>query len=247
MFADTLLPLILTFCRIGGTALVLPGLSHSRVPVRVRLYFALTLSVAIGPLLVGNAVQQIAGTDSSRLVLAIVTETLIGLTFGLLARAMFEALQFAAVAMSNFVGFSNLLGVPLDGAEPVAALSSLITMTATVLLFMTDLHLLYFEGLALSYQVMPMGGQPDVRAFLLDLVEKLSGSFLVALQLSSPFLVYSLLINLLFGIANRLIPQIPIYFVSLPFVLAGGFVLLYLAVGGMMEVFIDAARAFLGR
>ena len=41
-------------------------------------------------------------------------------------------------------------------------------------------------------------------------------AFILALQISSPFIVYALIINLMVGIANKLIPQIPVYFISRP-------------------------------
>ena len=39
------------------------------------------------------------------------------------------------------------------------------------------------------------------------------------------------------GLANKLIPQIPVYFIATPFVLAGGFVILYLTIGESLRLF----------
>jgi flagellar biosynthetic protein FliR len=54
---------------------------------------------------------------------------------------------------------------------------------------------------------------------------------------ASPFLIYSLLVNLMFGIANRLVQQIPVYFVSMPFVIAGGLALLYFTASELIRIF----------
>ena len=52
-------------------------------------------------------------------------------------------------------------------------------------------------------------------------LEAISNAFLLGLQITSPFLVYTLIANLLVGIASRLTPQVPIYFVSGPLIVAG--------------------------
>lgn len=62
---------------------------------------------------------------------------------------------------------------------------------------------------------------------------------MVMLRLGSPFLAYSLLVNLAIGFINKLTPQIPVYFISLPFVIAGGMILLYLGAPVLLSLFAD--------
>ena len=45
---------------------------------------------------------------------------------------------------------------------------------------------------------------------------------MVVIRLGSPFIAYAILVNLAIGFVNKLTPQIPVYFISLPFVIAGG-------------------------
>ncbi len=59
------------------------------------------------------------------------------------------------------------------------------------------------------------------------LVDVLGSASLLALQVCSPFLVYAIVVNLLFGILNKLAPQIPVYFIYPPFIIAGALVLFY--------------------
>ena len=69
-------------------------------------------------------------------------------------------------------------------------------------------------------------------------------AFLLALQLAMPFLAYGLLINLGIGLANKMSPQVPVYFISMPYVIAGGLILLYGLGPDVVSIFIDhfAAR-----
>lgn len=73
---------------------------------------------------------------------------------------------------------------------------------------------------------------------LIQVADRLSEAFLIALRLSGPFVVYGIILNLAIGITNKLTPQIPVYFISLPFILAGGLLLLYFTAGDMLDQFI---------
>ena len=74
---------------------------------------------------------------------------------------------------------------------------------------------------------------------LVDVTDTVSESFFVVLRLGSPFVAYALLVNLAIGFVNKLMPQIPVYFISLPFVIAGGLILIYFGIGTMLSLFAD--------
>jgi flagellar biosynthetic protein FliR len=57
--------------------------------------------------------------------------------------------------------------------------------------------------------------------------------------LGSPFVAYAILVNLGTGLVNKLTPQIPIYFISLPFIITGGLVLMYFAIGNFLSLYAD--------
>jgi flagellar biosynthetic protein FliR len=154
------------------------------------------------------------------------------------------ALQFMAVGAAQLAGFSAL-GAPVEDAEAVPALATFITLTATVLLFATDQHWEVLRALLASYTVLPIHEPIATELGLARVADAFSSTFLLALQISSPFIVYALIINLMVGLANKLVPQIPVYFISMPFVLAGGLLLLYFTIGEALRLFIAAFIAWL--
>jgi flagellar biosynthetic protein FliR len=80
----------------------------------------------------------------------------------------------------------------------------------------------------------------------LDLLsEAISGSFFLVLRISGPFIVYAVVLNFAFGLVNKLTPQIPVYFVCLPFVIFGGLLLLYFAAGDFLNVFQNGMATWL--
>ena len=78
-----------------------------------------------------------------------------------------------------------------------------------------------------------------------QLVDHLSQAFTLALRIASPFVIYAVIVNLAVGLANKLTPTIPVYFISLPFVLFGGLLLLYLTSREMVLQFNIAFAAWL--
>ena len=91
-----------------------------------------------------------------------ISEIVIGVSIGLLSRLFFLALQFMAVAVASHVGLSGMLGPSVDEPGSVPAVSSLITLSATTLFFITDLHWEVFRGIFASYHALPVAGAINI-------------------------------------------------------------------------------------
>ena len=228
----------LAFCRIGACFLVMPGLSSVRVPMQIRLFVALA---ATGGLLVllWDQIYPYVDRRPGVLVPRIVSELLIGVLIGLLARLYILALQFIGAAIAMLVGYGGMSGPGIEDGEPQAALGAIISFSALLLLFIFDFHHEIIRALVASYQIAPLDVLFNPQSALIDITDTLSESFLVVLRLGSPFVAYSLLVNLTIGFVNKLVPQIPVYFISLPFVIAAGLIIFYFAIGTMLSLFAD--------
>jgi flagellar biosynthetic protein FliR len=228
----------IAFCRIGGCFMVMPGFSSARVPMQVRLFIAIA---ATGALLIHLWDQIVPFVDRRPEILlpTILSEMLIGVLIGLLARIYVLALGFIGAGMAMLMGFGGMAGAAITENEPEAALTALISFSALLLLFVFDFHHDIVKALVASYQVAPLNVFFNARAALVDVTDTLAESFLIMLRLGSPFIAYAILVNLTIGFVNKLTPQIPIYFISLPFVITGGLILLYWAVGTFLSLFAD--------
>lgn len=232
----TVLALFATFCRIGGCFMVLPGFSSFRVPLQIRLFLAVAISLALMPLLWDTIYPSVR--DGGRVYILLVgTEMLIGVTLGLIARYIVLALQYAGTAISMAIGFNSAPGGGLIENEAEGQITALITFAALFILFITDFHHMVIASLVRSYSFMPMGTEFDPRLALMTLTDTLAGSFMLVLRLASPFLVYGLIFNLSIGMVNKLAPQIPVYFISIPFILCGGLILLFFGINTFLTLF----------
>lgn len=234
---DTVMLTFVLFCRIGGCLMFMPGFSSSRIPAQARLFLAFATTLALAPLLLPKLAETITGFSPLPGFRILVSESLIGITIGLMGRVFFLALDFMGTAVASFLGFSNVPGVPLESAEPNPTIAALITLTAVTLFFLTDLHWEVLRGLVASYRVLPVAEGYSAQFGLVQFSNALSDAFMLAIQISAPFIIYSVAINVLFGIINKLTPQIAVYFVSLPFVVLGGLFVLYFTLGELLTIF----------
>lgn len=244
---ELLLSVILLFCRIAGCLMAMPGFSSSRVPIQIRLFLALGITLALAPLLTPGIKQAMPDLSPVRVLVAIGSETGIGLLIGLGARIFFAALSFIGTAIAMYVGFNGMPDSFIEDGEPQPAFATLITLTATLLFFVSGLHIEVLKALIDTYSVIPAGGAFPTDASLNKIASTLTDAFMLALQISGPFLVWSLIINLLFGLLNKLTPQVPVFFISIPFVLAGGLVLAYFTIGEVLRLFVSGFGLWIWR
>jgi flagellar biosynthetic protein FliR len=238
--SETVLLTFLLFCRIGTCLAFMPGFSSQRVPVQARLFLAIAVTLTLAPILLPGLAGEVGELRPEHGLFFMITEVTTGMMIGMLGRVFFLALSFAGVALASFAGFSNLPGIPLDSAEPNPTLSAIILTTATVMFFSADLHWEVLRGLIESYAVLPVSAGYDARFGLVQFVDATTKAFLLAVQITAPFIVFSIGINFLFGVMNKFTPQIAVYFISLPFVMMGGLLLLYFTIGELLMVFMKA-------
>lgn len=228
--------IFLVFCRIGACLMIAPGFASERVPVRVRLLIAVAVSLALFPSLAGAIAETLAGATVDRMVLMGAREFLVGVAFGLLARFFFLALETLITTVNMTIGLGNIFSAAVD-TEPTPALSTFIVTAALTLMFLTDQHLELIHGIFSSYQIAPLSDSFSKTYFLSDFGETLAQAYVLALRISSPFLLFAIVVNLGFGFLARLTPQAPVYFISAPFMIVAGLYAILLVSGDFLAVF----------
>ncbi|WP_208975936.1 flagellar biosynthetic protein FliR [Pseudovibrio exalbescens] len=239
-----LLSAFVIFCRVGGCLMVMPGFASPRVALRVRLFIALSATLAITPLLLSQVQPAVAQADTGQLVRIILAELIIGIVIGLFGRAFFAMLQMLMGAAANATSFN--MPVPMvEDNEQVPPLAAIVTLSATAMLFISDAHIDVFMAIAQSYAAVPVEGAFMPNAATLQLADRLTQGALLALRITAPFFVYGVIINLSLGLTNRLMPQLPVYFVGLPIIVLGGVFVLYLTISEMISLFFNGLGMWL--
>lgn len=234
----TILALFLAFCRMGGCVMTLPGFGSARIPPQIRLFAAIALSMAVLPVL-WDSIYPRASAPGATYIGLVVTELLIGIMYGLIARIYTLGLQFAGAVLTTSIGFSAPGGHDILEDTQDTQLTSMLMFSGLLLLFMMDFHHVVFKALIESYEATPVGAIIDPQKMLITLTDTLRASTMIMLRLASPFLIYGLMFNIAVGLINKLSPQIPVYFISTPFLLMGGIFLLYLSIAALVRQFAE--------
>lgn len=228
---------MLVFSRLGTMIMLMPALGEASIPPRVRLIFALLLTGIMMPLVsdsFGAIPQTVPG-----LAMAVFFEVAIGLFVGLSARVVMSALQVAGniIAMQMGLSFAQTVD-PTQGTQGVIV-STFFSMLAVTLIFATNLDHLLVAAMRDSYELFKPGQALPVGDFSQMMVKAVSGAFRLGVQLSAPLVVFGLVFYVGIGILSRLMPQIQIFFITVPANIGFGFALLFLILGAMMSWFLQ--------
>lgn len=236
---------LLVFCRLGSAIMLLPGFGEIYIPMRARLMMALAFSLILSPVITMPAVP----TTVFGLIGLISAEILIGLFMGGLSRMLIAAVHMGGMIISYQSSLVSAL-VPdmaqAQGQSQGTVLGNLLSVTAVVLIFTTDLHHVMLKGLADSYSLFLPGQFPLVQDFADHATQTINSSFRMAMQMAAPHLVAGTLLYLAAGIIARLMPNIQIFFIMLPAQLMLSFFILMVAASAILMWYMDYFKDTLG-
>ena len=240
---DYFYAIFLVFCRTGLVLISLPGLSGPRYPMNVRLLMALAISQSITPFLLSK--HLLLDLDMSKAVTYIISEIAIGFMIGFWTFTFVYAARFAGTFINSAIGLSGIPGQPIDEQEPSNHIATLLSLGTTALIFATNLHLVSIEGLVRSYEVLPIGETFSPNWSMQRTLDVLQGSFAAGLQCGAPFVLLTICVNFALGLANKMTPQLSVYFAFSGIVLLSSLVVLAYLSPSLLMIPVNAYDNFL--
>ena len=226
---------LLTFARVGTLVMLMPGVGEQTVSPRLRLAFALLVSLLLYPL----ARPFLSALAGPALVTTLVGEVLVGLVLGLTVRMVLAALQTAGTVIAQQLGLGYAMSVdPTMGAQQ-PSIGNFLTLLGLTLIFAADLHHIAISAIGDSYALLPPAGVPQTGDAVSLALRAVSRGFALAVQISAPFIVFAILFNLGLGVLSRLMPQLQVFFVGVPASILIGMAILMAVLGVIMSVFVD--------
>ncbi|HVI87224.1 MAG TPA: flagellar biosynthetic protein FliR [Dongiaceae bacterium] len=210
----------LIFCRIGGAMIVLPGYGEAYVPAQIRLVLALVISLVAMPMLKSHLPPMPAGLDGLAMLLG--SELGVGMFFGSVARVLLLATQSAGMIIALQIGVANALVNDPITAQQGAVPGNFLLALALALIFVTGLDHMALKSLIGTYAVIVPGVLPPMGDVANFMSRTAADSFVLAVQLAAPFLVYGLVFAVGLGLLARLMPALQVFFVATPIQLLGG-------------------------
>ena len=227
----------LLFARLGAVMMIAPGWGEQTTPPMMRLGVAVLVTATLAPTLAGNTPAMPA--DITGAIPMVITEVIIGLILGLGARLMMSALQVAGATVGLASGLGFAQQVDPIASQPAAIFSGFFSMMGVVLIMAAGLHRVMLEAAADSYVLFPPGAFPpigDASSFVIDAV---SNSFRLGIQIAAPVLIFSLVFNVALGLISSLIPQVQVFMTAMPLSVMLGLAVTALGLGGGMMIWLQ--------
>lgn len=233
----------LVFLRVGALVMLIPGIGETTVPPRIRLSFALLVSLCLGP--IASATLPALPATLGEMGGQALKELIVGLLLGGLLRFFLSSLAVAGevVALQTTLAFAQTAN-PMQ-AQPSTALSSFLGVLGVTLIFASNLHHLFIGAIARSYTLFAPAKHVLIGDAATLAVQTMAGTFALGIQMAAPVIVFSLVFNLATGLIGRVMPQFQIFFVATPLNILLGLSIFALTLGVMGLVWVGRYEAFL--
>lgn len=227
---------ILLFLRLGAAFMVMPGFMSSYVNTRVRLCIALAVTFVATPLIADKIPLPTGQTDE--IIRFCLFEIAYGIFLGFVMQMIFQAINLAGNIAGQATGFSNAQIFDPSFQTQSIVLETFLSLIALVIVFATDLHHLMLSAVIESYRVFPFGGELPTGNMADLLSHALNQSFILGFKIGSPFIAFTIIFYSGMGLVSRLMPQLNIFFLSLPLQIYLGLGVLFLTLPIMILWFV---------
>lgn len=202
---------VLLMLRVGSAVATAPVFSSTAVPVRVKAVFTLVVTILLVP--VASAMQ---GAMPVLSVATMLSETAVGLCFGLTLALLTEALLFAGSLMGVAFSFSLVNLMDPNSHVETDVLGTIFGWLGVLVLVSAGLHRTLLAALMKSVSVVPLGSASVSLHAGTTLAYMASGIFMAGLQLAAPVLAAALMVEVAVGLVGRLAPALPAQIASIP-------------------------------
>ena len=248
---QTLATVFLASLRIGAFLIASPFFGGSSVPIQVRIIMAVLLGVSVAS---NVSVPSWQSFDAMTGVQVVLTELMIGIGSGLILTIWFSAALLAGekIAASAGLGFAAQMDPDSGGQTPVV--SKIFSLFLTVLFLSWNGHILVLQAVLDTYQFMPVGNVPNLKALITGGLSAAGSMFAAATIIMLPVTGFLVAINLAVGVISRSSPQMNLFAVGFPISMIVIFVLLYMWVDvlgysltDLSQSGVDSVRLVLGK
>ncbi len=236
---------VLVLARVGPLFMLAPPFSSSMVPVRARGIVAVAFAIGLAPVALHG--QDVPGEVLPLAGLAL-KEIVVGLSFALALACLFAAFATAGSILDTTIGFS--FGSLID---PITNLQSgqmvqVYSMVAITVFIVIGGDAWVIQGLAKSYEIVPMLKVPSLTALTAGAAAAFAGILVAALEVAAPVILALVLTDASFGVVSRVVPQLNIFAVGFPLKIVVGLLVVGVSlpfVGGwlsnQLQISVEAA------
>ncbi len=210
--AEPMIGYLLASLRILTWLYLVPPFNGRSMPSAVKIVLSIGLSLGIAP----SVIEAGVPTGSVELMVAAVTQVVIGALLGFVAQLLLGVIGAAGSLVDVFAGFALAAAYDPLAMSVNTVFGKFHQMLATMLLFATGGHLLVIGGLLKTFEVLPLGQTPDFDGSPVLLITAFSMFFMMAVQIALPMIAVLFVADLGLALLTKVAPQMNALSVMLP-------------------------------
>lgn len=224
----------LLFARMSGLFAFFPFYSHANIPIALKTAITLFMVFFLYPF-VPNELHVTPNLFA--LALAVVSELMIGFIAGLFLSIVFAILQLAGMQISFIMGFTMASVIDPQTSTSIPIMSQFLSLIGLMVILAFNGHHQMLLFLSESLHFVPLGEFYPGSNILSYLGKAFTGMFVYGFILSFPVLAFSLLLDVVFGMLMKTMPQFNLLVVGFPIKIGVSFVVLIATLSSMMFLF----------
>lgn len=230
--AEELLCFFMVLMRMSTLILLLPIFGDRTVPGPVKILLSISFSAILFPILKASGAVSLSDAlvwseTTGRLLLTVGSEILVGLAVGFASQLIFHAIQVAGDFIAQYMGLSMASLYDPHTESQTMAMGQMIGALAMLTFLALDGHHILLRAMIETFNLIPQGHLVINDAFKNSLVSLVGNTVLFGIQLSAPMAACMLLVNIVYGVIGKALPQLNILTLSMASsALIGGLVLL---------------------
>jgi flagellar biosynthesis protein FliR len=217
----------LIFLRVGGVMSFAPFLGSVSIPARVRAVFTLMFTSLLYP----SCAVPMAMITPAGWTKTVLSEAALGLAMGLCSQFIFEIVQIAGQVGGFQLGFSLVNVIDPQSNVDTPVLSTFHQLLVLLLFLQMNVHHWILRGIVRSFDYVPVGSVTLSPAAMKLLFRAAGGIWLAGVQIATPLLFVTVLIDVTVGFLSKASPQLPAILLSIPLKSLVGYAVLAIAVG----------------
>ena len=223
----------LLFARLSGFFGFFPFFSHANIPLSIKSSMTFFMVIFLFPLLPALQVNP----TLLNLSLAIVGELLIGFVAGLFLTITLSILQMAGMQISFVMGFTMASVMDPQTNTSIPLLSQMLSLIGLMVVLAFNGHHQMLIFIADSLSLLPLGSFYPHTNMLTYLLKAMTGMFVYGFILSFPVVAFSLLLDVVFGMLMKTMPQFNLLVIGFPIKITVSLVVLIATLSSVMLLF----------
>jgi len=222
------LPIFLVvFARLSAMTMTMPIFGYKTVNVRIRVMLSFMLTLIIVPVLGAKQFSEINSIIT--LLILLMKEILIGMMIGFGARLLFDGFSMAGEFIGRQMGMAimNVLDPTSQEQQPIVTQFWMLIMVTFFII--TNSHYFLIETLFQNFTLIPPGGGHFSAELGRTFISGGSQLFKIAVQFAAPAMIFLLLVDISIAFIARVMPQMNVFFVTLPLKIGVGMMVLIIS------------------